>query len=81
LRTTFEINFTSSNIDEAREIATRKISKFLGISEKDFDNLVSLELKIATIEQVADEKLIQEVEEDLFTVFAYAALKSSITRF
>jgi hypothetical protein len=75
VRTTFEIKFLESNLEEAKNKAISKISKFLSISPEDFDNLVSLELKVLTIEDELS------ADTDLFEVVAYASLKSSITRF
>lgn len=75
MRTTFEIKFLESNLEEAKNKAISKISKFLSISPEDFDNLVSLELKVLTIEDELS------ADTDLFEVVAYASLKSSITRF
>jgi hypothetical protein len=81
LRATFEIKFLASNLNDAKAVAKTRISNFLGISEKDFDDLVSLELKITNLEsEKTDEKATSSYLSEELEVTAYGTLKSNVTK-
>jgi hypothetical protein len=81
LRATFEIKFLASNLDESKAIAKTRICTFLNIAEKDFDDLVSLELKItnSNSEKTDKDDTPLSLGEGL-EVTAYGTLKSNVTK-
>lgn len=68
MRTSFELKFTASDYQSAKEAATSHISKFLGITPQEVEEKVDTELKV-------------ELSEGRYEVTAYSKLKSTFVPF
>jgi hypothetical protein len=80
MRTSFELKFLADTLTEASNLATKEISRFLGIEEKSVPDAVSLELKVSYPKAETVSEIEASVEAQTFQVTAYGSVKQSAAR-
>lgn len=66
MRTSFELKYTSSDYEAAKEAAYTHIAKFLGLNVNDVPDRVDVELKV-------------ELEEGKYQVTAFGKMKNGVS--
>lgn len=80
MRTSFELKIMAPNIEEAKRVATKEISRFLGIDPLEIEDKVSLELKVSYPEAETMEEIYNSVDHGIFQVIIYGSLKQSVAK-
>ncbi len=80
MRTSFELKILASTLDEAKKIAATEVAEFLGISEKEVEEKVSLELKVSYPEAETVSEIEEIVAARVFLVTIYGSLKQSVAK-
>lgn len=79
MRTTFELKIVASTLEEAKQLASKKVSVFMQIPETDLEKHINLELKVS----FQDSKTYEDIEETMasgkFAVTVYGSVKQSVT--
>lgn len=80
MRTSFEIKIVASNIDEARDKAVAEISRFLGITESEVEDRVSMELKVSYPKAETVPEIEAAMSAQIFQVTAFGSVKQSVAK-
>jgi hypothetical protein len=80
MRTSFDLKILASTLDEAKKIAATEVAEFLGISEKEVEEKVSLELKVSYPEAETVSEIEEIVAARVFLVTIYGSLKQSVAK-
>lgn len=80
MRTSFELKLVASTLEEAKAIATKQISEFLGIEESELEDRVSVELKVSYPKAETVTEIEETVESKIFQVVAFGSVKQGISK-
>jgi hypothetical protein len=80
MRTSFELKLVASDITEARNIAAKKLAKFLNLPEDVVFDHVAAEIKVSYPEAKTISEIEQATENNLFIVTVHASVKQSVTK-
>lgn len=80
MRTSFELKFVASTLEEAKAAASKQISEFLGINELDLEDRVSVELKVSYPKAETIAEIEETVESKVFQVIAFGSVKQGVSK-
>lgn len=80
MRTSFELKILAHSLDKAKKTAVAEVGRFLGVSEDEVEDKVSLELKVSYPEAESVPDIEQSVEAGIFQVIVYGSLKQSVAK-
>lgn len=80
MRTSFEIKLVASNLEEAKESASKQIAEFLGIDESELEDRVSVELKVAYPKAETVAEIEETVASGVFQIIAFGSVKQNSSR-
>lgn len=79
MRATFELKIVAKTLEEAKKIASEKVSAFMQIPESDLEKYINLELKVAYQDAKTYEEVQNNMSEGKFAVTVYGSVKQSVT--
>lgn len=79
MRATFELKIVAKTLEEAKKIASEKVSAFMQIPEPDLEKYINLELKVSYQEAKTYEDVENNMSEGKFAVMVYGSVKQSVT--
>lgn len=79
MRATFELKIVAKTLEEAKKLASEKVSAFMQIPEGDLEKYISLELKVSYPEAKSYEDINENMANNLFSVTVYGSVKQSVT--
>lgn len=78
MRATFELKIVAKTLEEAKKLASEKVSAFMQVPESDLEKYINLELKVS----YQDAKTYEDVENNMsqgkFAITVYGSIKQSI---
>lgn len=80
MRTSFELKLVASTLEEARTLAAKQISEFLGIKETELEDRVSVELKVSYPKAETVAEIEEAVASKVFQVIAFGSVKQGTTK-
>lgn len=80
MRTSFELKLVASTLQEAKAIAMKEISEFLGIAEDNLEDRVSVELKVSYPKAETVLEIEETVESRVFQVIAFGSVKQGVSK-
>ena len=80
MRTSFELKLVASTLEEAKTVATKQISEFLGIEESELEDRVSVELKVSYPKAETVTEIEETVESKIFQVIAFGSVKQGVSK-
>jgi len=79
MRATFELKIVAKTLEEAKQIASEKVSAFMQIPESDLEKYINLELKVSYQEVKTYEDIEDAMSTGKFAVTVYGSVKQSVT--
>ena len=80
MRTAFELKITASTLEEAVADSRRLISTFLGISDAELDDKVSLELRVQMPKAETAAEIAEAMDNNIFVVLVFGSVKQSTVK-
>jgi hypothetical protein len=80
MRTSFELKLVASTLEEAKTVATKQISEFLGIKESELEDRVSVELKVSYPKAETVVEIEETVASKVFQVTAFGSVKQGTAK-
>jgi hypothetical protein len=79
MRATFELKIVAKTLEEAKQLASKKVAEFMQISEVDLEKYINLELKVSYEEAKSSDDIEKIMLNDKFIVTVYGSVKQSVT--
>jgi soluble cytochrome b562 len=79
MRATFELKIVAKTLEEAKQLASKKVAEFMQISEVDLEKYINLELKVSYPDSKNYDDIETNMANDKFAVTVYGAVKQSVT--
>jgi len=80
MRTSFELKLVASTLEEAKTVATKQISEFLGIEESELEDRVSVELKVSYPKAETVMEIEETVASKVFQITAFGSVKQGTAK-
>lgn len=79
MRATFELKIVAKTLEEAKNLASKKVSEFMQISENDLEKYINLELKVSYPDSKTYEDIERNMSDNKFAITVYGTVKQSVT--